>query len=75
LGNDRSTEYPGEGIVYRRLEFALDPRDQPPLATHVLPFVCTCHEVLPADGKRITPVLDHSRMVSGHRVAAALSKL
>ncbi|BBY39890.1 hypothetical protein MMAN_40240 [Mycobacterium mantenii] len=54
LRNNRSTEYPREGIVYRRLEFALDPRDQPPLATHVLPFACTCHEVLPLDGKRIT---------------------
>lgn len=42
MRDDRSAEHPGEGVVHRRLEFALDPRGQPPLATHVLPFACTC---------------------------------
>lgn len=74
LRDDGPAEHAGESVVDRRLEFALDPRNQPPLATHVLPFARTCPQVLPVRGKRITRVLVHSRMVSGQHDAAALPK-
>jgi hypothetical protein len=52
LRNDRSPEHSRERVVDGRLELALDPRRQPPLATHAPAFARTCPGTSPPRGKR-----------------------
>ena len=72
LRNYRPPEYPGERVVNGRLELALDPRRQPPLAIHARAFARTCRSMSPARGKRfarcpLTPAWYRDSTIWRHR--------